>query len=85
LLLHTSYLPLGVPNGLVIHHAQGRLLHIHSTKQQDFFWRRCRGTKKNNLPRQLGTIKRSNASLLSHGGAAGLDHVVTGVDADDDA
>jgi hypothetical protein len=26
--LHSSYLPLGVPNGLVIHHAQGRLLHI---------------------------------------------------------
>jgi hypothetical protein len=23
LLLHSSYLPLGVPNGLVIHHAQG--------------------------------------------------------------
>jgi hypothetical protein len=31
LLLHTSYLPLGVPNGLVNHHAQGRLLHIHIT------------------------------------------------------
>jgi hypothetical protein len=24
--LHSSYLPLGVPNGLVNHHAQGRLL-----------------------------------------------------------
>jgi hypothetical protein len=24
LLLHSSYLPLGVPNGLVIHHAQGQ-------------------------------------------------------------
>ena len=24
MLLHTSYLPLGVPNGLVIHHAQGQ-------------------------------------------------------------
>jgi hypothetical protein len=24
---------------------------------KDFFWRRCRGTKKNNIPRQLGTIK----------------------------
>jgi hypothetical protein len=23
LLLHSSYLPLGVPNGLIIHHAQG--------------------------------------------------------------
>jgi hypothetical protein len=31
LLLHSSYLPLGVPNGLVNHHAQGRLLHIHIT------------------------------------------------------
>jgi hypothetical protein len=31
LLLHTSYLPLGVPNWLVNHHAQGRLLHIHIT------------------------------------------------------
>jgi hypothetical protein len=33
LLLHTSYLPLGVPNGLVKHHAQGRLLpqQLHAT------------------------------------------------------
>jgi hypothetical protein len=31
LLLHTSYLPLGVPNGLVNHHAQGRLLYTHIT------------------------------------------------------
>jgi hypothetical protein len=31
--LHSSYLPLGVPNGLVIHHAQGRLLlqPLHAT------------------------------------------------------
>jgi hypothetical protein len=29
--LHSSYLPLGVPNGLVNHHAQGRLLHIITT------------------------------------------------------
>jgi hypothetical protein len=26
--------------------------------QQLLFWCRCRGSKKNNLPRQLGTIKR---------------------------
>jgi hypothetical protein len=25
-----------------------------SNSNQDIFWRRCRGTKKNNLPRQLG-------------------------------
>jgi hypothetical protein len=38
LLLHTSYLPLGVPNGLVKHHAQGRLLpqQLHATA---LFWR----------------------------------------------
>jgi hypothetical protein len=28
LLLHSSYLPLGVPNGLVIHHAQGSTVAI---------------------------------------------------------
>jgi hypothetical protein len=33
LLLRSSYLPLGVPNGLVIHHAQGRLLHNNYTPQ----------------------------------------------------
>jgi hypothetical protein len=33
LLLHTSYLPLGVPNWLVKHHAQGRLLHPHHSQQ----------------------------------------------------
>ena len=36
MLLHTSYLPLGVPNGLVNHHAQGRLLHIHITVSSIF-------------------------------------------------
>jgi hypothetical protein len=28
---------------------------------QLFFWRRCRGTKKNNLPHQLAAIKRSSS------------------------
>jgi hypothetical protein len=28
--------------------------------KQLLFWRRCRGTKKNNLPRQLGALKRSS-------------------------
>jgi hypothetical protein len=29
------------------------------------FWRRCRGTKKNNLPRQLGAIKRNTRCARS--------------------
>jgi hypothetical protein len=38
LLLHTSYLPLGVPNWLVKHHAQGSLLHIHITVSRPPQW-----------------------------------------------
>jgi hypothetical protein len=41
LLLHSSYLPLGVPNGLVIHHAQG-LTAPMSTKRHSLFWRHHR-------------------------------------------
>jgi hypothetical protein len=43
--LCSLYLPLGVPNW------------VASTANQAFFWRRCWGLKKNNLPRQLGAIK----------------------------
>jgi hypothetical protein len=42
--LCSSYLPLGVPNWLA------------STGNQAFFWRHCRGLKKNKLPRQLGAV-----------------------------
>jgi hypothetical protein len=31
----------------------------HHHRHQQVFWHRCRGTKKNNLPRQLGTSKFS--------------------------
>jgi hypothetical protein len=30
--------------------------HLHAIKQ--FFWHRCRGLKKNKLPRQLGAVKK---------------------------
>jgi hypothetical protein len=36
LLLHSSYLPLGVPNGLVIHHAQGLTAPTSTTRHQLF-------------------------------------------------
>jgi hypothetical protein len=48
LLLCSSYLPLEVPNGL-----------LHAIKQ--FFWRRCRGSKKKKLPHQPRTSNFSGA------------------------
>jgi hypothetical protein len=30
----------------------------HQPRIKHIFWRRCRGTQKNNLPRQLGAIKQ---------------------------
>jgi hypothetical protein len=45
-----------------------------TTSQQPLFWRRCRGTKKNNLPRQLGAIKRIRVLFaLKPNKAAGTD------------
>jgi hypothetical protein len=50
LLMCSSYLPLGVPNELLL------------TSHQQVFWRRCRGLKKKNkLPRQLRASKTSTS------------------------
>jgi hypothetical protein len=46
LLLCSSFLPLGVPNGLLLTSHQAKL-----------FWRHCRGLKKKKLPRQLHASK----------------------------
>jgi hypothetical protein len=37
-LLYSSYLPLGVPNRLVIHHAQGQSTPTSTTRQQPLSW-----------------------------------------------
>jgi hypothetical protein len=42
LLLYSSYLPLGVPNWPVILHHQHRAIN----RNQDIFWRRCRGKRR---------------------------------------
>jgi hypothetical protein len=51
LLLCSSYLPLGVPNELLL------------TSHQRVFWRYCQGLKKNNLPRQLGAVKEFSGTV----------------------
>jgi hypothetical protein len=57
LLLHTSYLPLGVPNGLVKHHAQGQNSRDNLTpsKGAAIFWRRCRGLEEQEAPTSIIT------------------------------
>jgi hypothetical protein len=61
--IHQTLL-LGFPNWPVIYftikHNQV-FWHHHHCATTKFFWRRCQETQKNNLPRQLGTIKQQAA------------------------
>jgi hypothetical protein len=60
----------------IIPSSWGSQLVAKTTHQQALSWRRCRGTKKNKLPRQLGAVnnflaplpgrKRISARRVSH-------------------
>jgi hypothetical protein len=69
LLLHTSYLPLGVPNWLVKHHAQGRLLHIHLPHQISTSTYLDGKRVSNHLMKDYRTFLRLQNTLESNQGA----------------
>jgi hypothetical protein len=60
-LLYSSYLPLGVPNGLVIHHAQGQSAPTSITRQQLIFWRHQQGI--NNRIKALNKDDKTEGGL----------------------